>query len=97
MKLGISHKAVVIRDKNHSNYIKGQADIVVKLIYHKETRELLGGQVAGGTGSAMRANVLATAIWNKMSVDELAMLDLLYAPPFSRPWDVLNIAGSVAR
>lgn len=97
VKLGIPHKAVVIRDKNHSNYIKGQTDIVAKLVYHKETRELLGGQVAGGTGSAMRANILATAIWNKMSVDELAMLDLLYAPPFSRPWDILNIAGGAAR
>ncbi|GMB01960.1 CoA-disulfide reductase [Pelosinus sp. IPA-1] len=97
VKAGIPYGSVFVRDKNHSNYLPGQSDIFVKLIYGKETRKLLGGQVAGKYGSALRANMLATAIWNGMTVDELGMLDLFYAPPFSRPWDVLNIAANAAK
>lgn len=97
LKAGISWGSVFVRDKNHSNYLPGQSDIFVKLIYHKETGKLLGGQVAGRYGAALRANVLATAVWNGMTVEELGMLDLFYAPPFSRPWDVLNIAANAVK
>ncbi len=96
-KAGLPYKTVFIRDKNHSNYLPGQSDIFVKLVYHKETRVLLGGQVAGNYGSALRANVLAAAVWNGMTVDQLGMMDLFYAPPFSRPWDALNIAANAAK
>ncbi|EGO63084.1 CoA-disulfide reductase [Acetonema longum] len=97
VKAGIPYGSVFIKDKNHSNYLPGQSDIFVKLIYHKETRKLLGGQTAGRYGAAFRANVLATAVWNGMTIEELGMLDLFYAPPFSRPWDVLNIAANAVK
>jgi hypothetical protein len=40
--------------------------------------------------------VLATAIWNEMSVDEVLGLDLSYAPPFSPVWDPVLIAARKA-
>ncbi|MCX8596991.1 MULTISPECIES: CoA-disulfide reductase [unclassified Gilliamella] len=97
IKAGIPYKTVVVKDKNHSNYVEGQTSVTAKLIYHAETRILLGGQIAGGSGAVLRTNSLATAIWANMKIDELAMMDFLYAPPFSRPWDILNIAGGIAK
>ncbi|WLT07021.1 CoA-disulfide reductase [Gilliamella apis] len=97
IKAGISYKTVIVKDKNHSNYVEGQTGVIAKLIYHAETRILLGGQIAGGNGAALRTNSLATAIWANMKIDELAMMDFLYAPPFSRPWDILNICGGIAK
>ena len=97
IKTGIPYKTVVVKDKNHSNYVEGQTSVTAKLIYHAETRILLGGQIAGGSGAVLRTNSLATAIWANMKIDELAMMDFLYAPPFSRPWDILNIAGGIAK
>ena len=97
IKAGIPYKTVIVKDKNHSNYVEGQTGVIAKLIYHAETRILLGGQIAGGNGAALRTNSLATAIWANMKIDELAMMDFLYAPPFSRPWDILNIAGGIAK
>lgn len=97
IKAGIPYKTVVVKDKNHSNYVEGQTSVTAKLIYHTETRILLGGQIAGGSGAVLRTNSLATAIWANMKIDELAMMDFLYAPPFSRPWDILNIAGGIAK
>ncbi|NUF50424.1 CoA-disulfide reductase [Gilliamella sp. ESL0250] len=96
-KAAIPYKTVMVKDKNHSNYVAGQTSVTAKLIYHADTRVILGGQIAGGQGAVLRVNTLATAIWANVKIDELAMMDFLYAPPFSRPWDILNIAGSIAK
>ncbi len=32
-----------------------------------------------------------------VTTEQLGMLDFAYAPPFSRTWDVLNVAGNVAK
>ena len=62
-----------------------------------KTKVILGGQVCGYKDAVQRANVLACAIFNQMTTDKLGMLDLCYAPPFARTWDVLNVAGNVCK
>lgn len=95
--LGLAYKTIVINDKNQTDYYPGQKDIRVKLIYEAVTRRLLGGQTAGENGAALRIDVLAAAIAGKLTTEDLGLLDLMYAPPFARTWDVLNIAGNVAK
>ncbi|MGL6120422.1 MAG: CoA-disulfide reductase [Fusobacteriaceae bacterium] len=96
-KDGINYKTVFIKDKNQTSYYPGQKDIFVKLIYDADSRVILGGQIVGKKGAVLRVDVIATAIYSNMTVDELGMLDLCYAPPFARTWDVLNVAGNVAK
>ncbi|MDO5520136.1 MAG: CoA-disulfide reductase [bacterium] len=95
--LGYSVKTSFITDKNHTNYYPGQEKISVKLIYEADTLRLLGGQVVGKCDAVQRCNVIATAIYAKMTTKQLGMLDLCYAPPFSRTWDVLNVAGNASK
>jgi len=49
--------------------------------------------VIGRDGVAGRINVLATAITTQMRVEDLAQLDLAYAPPFAPVWDPILIAA----
>ncbi|MBS3199089.1 CoA-disulfide reductase [Turicibacter bilis] len=97
INLGINYKTVFITDMNQTSYYPGQSKINVKLIYNAGTKVILGGQIVGRKDAVQRVNVLATAIFAGLTTDQLAMLDLCYAPPFARTWDVLNIAGSVAK
>lgn len=97
INLGINYKKVFITDMNQTSYYPGQSKINVKLIYNADTKVILGGQIVGRKDAVQRVNVLATAIFAGLTTDQLAMLDLCYAPPFARTWDVLNIAGSVAK
>ncbi|MDX8336766.1 MULTISPECIES: CoA-disulfide reductase [Cetobacterium] len=97
IKMGIEYKTVFIKDKNQTNYYPGREDIFVKLIYDAKTRVLLGGQIAGKKGAVLRVDSLATAIYSKLTVDEIGMMDFCYAPPFARTWDVMNVAGNVAK
>jgi len=93
---GIDFSTVLIHDKNQTNYYPGQSDLTIKLIYTKAEHILIGGQVVGQKDAVLRVDVLATAIQAKMTTEQLGLLDLVYAPPFARTWDALNVAGNVA-
>ncbi len=97
VKKGLEYKAVFISDKNQTNYYPGQEDIHVKLIYDANTKVILGGQIIGKKGAVLRVDVIAAAVFMKMTTEQLGMLDLCYAPPFARTWDVLNVAANVAK
>lgn len=97
LNLGFNYKTKFITDMNQTSYYPGRERIYVKLIYDAHTRVILGGQVAGYKDAVQRCNVLAACIYAKMTTEQLGILDLCYAPPFSRTWDVLNVAGNVSK
>lgn len=56
-----------------------------------------GARTAQAGRAGKRIDVLATALWNGMTVADVAGMDLSYAPPFSPVWDpVLLAAGNSA-
>lgn len=92
-KLNINYNVTFISDYNQTSYYPGRNKIYVKLIYDADTKIILGGQVVGFKDSVQRTNVIAAAILGKLTTNQLGMLDLCYAPPFARTWDILNVAG----
>ena len=71
--------------------------IMLKLVIDKNTRRLLGLQAVGLGVVDKRIDVAATAITAKMTVDDIAHLDLCYAPPYSPAMDNIITASDVAR
>ena len=45
---------------------------------------------------AKRIDVLATCVWTGMAVDEIALMDLSYAPPYSPVYDPVLVAARAA-
>ena len=71
--------------------------IVIKLVADRATRRLLGVQIVGPGDAAKRLDVCATALTMGMTVEQLAQLDLTYAPPFSAAMDPLHQAANTLR
>ncbi|MBN1629407.1 MAG: flavoprotein oxidoreductase, partial [Thermoleophilia bacterium] len=67
--------------------------MTIKLIGEVRSGRLLGGQIVGGAGAAVRINVVAAALQAGMTAQQVAELDLAYAPPFSSVWDPVLLAG----
>ena len=63
------------------------------IIADQQSGAVLGGQIVGGPGSGKKIDVIATAIWNRMTAEEMSWLDLAYAPPFGAVWDLIQIAA----
>jgi NADPH-dependent 2,4-dienoyl-CoA reductase/sulfur reductase-like enzyme len=88
--------AVKIKTNNHASYYPGTDSINLRGIFDKKDGVIVGAEVIGGAGSDKRIDVLATAIYNRMTADELFQVDLAYAPPYSGPKDAVAILGMVA-
>jgi len=91
--LKIKYLTSTITSSTLPGYYPGGAEINVKLLIEKVSGRLLGGQIVGRQGAAKRIDTLAAAITARMTVRDLAFLDLSYAPPFSPVWDPLQIAA----
>ena len=81
----------------HATYYPKGKELLVKLVAEKSSNRLLGGQVVGPGETAKRVDVLATALTFGATVDDLANLDLAYAPPFNSAMDPLHNAANVIR
>ncbi len=94
---GFEFIAMSSTSESRAGYYPGAAEVIVKLIAERHTGRLLGGQIVGTSEAAKRIDVVATALWNEMTVEDLGGVDLAYAPPFSPVWDpVLLAAGRLA-
>lgn len=85
--------STTITSDDIAHYYPGSRPTTVQLIADPSHR-LLGAQVVGRSGVAGRVNVLATALSAGMTVDEVAQLDLGYAPPFAPVWDPVLVAAN---
>jgi tRNA 2-thiouridine synthesizing protein A len=93
--LGIPYKATITHSGSHASYYPGSQQISLKLVYGLDGR-IFGAQAIGIDGADKRIDVIATAIKAGMTVEDLADLELSYAPPFGSAKDPVNVAGYVA-
>ncbi len=96
-RLGIDYSTKLVTANDHPAYYPAPTKLVIKLIYDTRTHRLLGACAAGEKGAVMRADIFAVAIHAGMTTDELGMVDLAYAPPFSGVWDAVHIAANAAK
>ena len=93
---GFDYVVSTVDSTTRAGYFPGAADIKTKLIVEKHSGRLLGAQIIGQEGAAKRIDVLATALWNQMTVEAMLNMDLSYAPPFAPVWDPVLIAARKA-
>jgi NADPH-dependent 2,4-dienoyl-CoA reductase/sulfur reductase-like enzyme len=80
---------------DHKAYYPGATRMKIRMTGDRRTGRLLGAQVFGRHGAEVskRVDVLATALFHQMKVEELAGLDLTYTPPLSSPWDPVQMCA----
>jgi NADPH-dependent 2,4-dienoyl-CoA reductase/sulfur reductase-like enzyme len=93
---GFDIATATIESTTRAGYFPGATAVTVKVVADATNGRLLGAQIVGREGAAKRIDVLATAIWNEMTVEEIQQLDLGYAPPFSPVWDPVLVAARKA-
>lgn len=96
-KLNIPYEKVRTKALDVAGYYSREHQMTLKLVYHRDSKKLLGGQIMGQGNVDKRTDVLATALYNNMSVHDLLDLDLAYAPPFNGVWDPVQRAAQKAK
>lgn len=90
---GFDPMELTTEGRTASGYMDGSAPIAVSIIADRSSRRLLGVQIAGGPNSAKRIDTAAAALWAELKVDDLAAMDLAYAPPFATVWEAVQLAA----
>jgi NADPH-dependent 2,4-dienoyl-CoA reductase/sulfur reductase-like enzyme/rhodanese-related sulfurtransferase len=94
---GYSPLALYVDPSHHAGYYPGAKPLSIKTVTDRDSGRLLGAQVIGEEGVDKRIDVLATAIYHHMSLEDLLNLDLAYAPPYSAARDPVIIAGALGQ
>jgi NADPH-dependent 2,4-dienoyl-CoA reductase/sulfur reductase-like enzyme len=92
-KAGFAPVSATIQGVSKAHSYPGASELRLRLVAEAEGGRLLGAQGVGSDGVVSRINALATALTGKLSLEDLAYLDLAYAPPFSGAWDPVHIAA----
>lgn len=94
-KKGTDYETVVINQKSHAGYYPQATPITLKLLFEKEGK-ILGAQAVGQDKVDKRIDTIATVMSMGGTTENLAKLELAYAPPFSSVKDPVNMLGFVA-
>ncbi|MBW2070384.1 MAG: FAD-dependent oxidoreductase [Deltaproteobacteria bacterium] len=94
---GFSPLAIYIEPAHHAEYYPGAKFLYIKTVADRASGRLLGAQIIGEEGVDKRIDVMATALYNNMTQEELLQLDLAYAPPYSSARDPIIVAGAVGQ
>jgi rhodanese-related sulfurtransferase len=94
-RMSIPHKVIHLHPASHAGYYPGAERVSLKVLFDPETGKLLGAQGVGKDGVDKRIDVIATAIYAGLSVDDLMNLELAYAPAFGSAKDAVNQTGYV--
>ncbi len=94
---GINYEAIHLHPNSHAGYYPGAKSLALKILFAPENGRLLGAQAVGEDGVDKRIDVFATALYAGMTIDDLAELELAYAPPFGSAKDPVNLAGMAAQ
>lgn len=93
---GFNAKAVTIEDRDRAGYYPGAGPLQLHIVFEATGGRLLGAQLAGQLDAVKRIDVFAALLALGATLDDIAELDLAYAPPFSGALDSVIVAANVA-
>ena len=94
-KEGLHPLQAVVRGYDRAHYYPGGKESTLKVIAEKGTGRILGGQAVGEGPSDKFIDILAMALHGKMTCQQLASVDLAYAPPYSPALSPVIVAANV--
>lgn len=90
---GIEYNTVLVKDAYRPEFMPTAEQALLKVVYRKSDRVILGAQIHSTVNLAQMMNTMSVVLQNKMTIDELALVDFFFLPHYDKPWSLLNIAG----
>jgi NADPH-dependent 2,4-dienoyl-CoA reductase/sulfur reductase-like enzyme len=78
-------KPAFIKENNHK--------VKIRIVYDKNTRRVLGAQMASYEDISMGIHMFSLAIEEKVTIDKLKLLDIFFLPHFNQPYNYITMAA----
>ncbi|MCM3340878.1 FAD-dependent oxidoreductase [Paenibacillus sp. MER TA 81-3] len=90
---GMNVKVSTITDSYRPEFMPTHEEVMLKVVYEADGERIVGAQLASKIDLTAAVNTLSLCIQNKMTMDELAVVDFFFQPHFNKPWNFLNTVG----
>ena len=94
-QLNLDYEVITWGGPDKPHYMKTARYLLIKMLASRRDRRVLGVQAAGMGDAAKRIDVAASTIYFNGTLDDLAGIDLAYAPPFSPPIDPIAVCAQI--
>lgn len=94
---GVNAEQVIVKDNYRPEFMPTTEPVLMSLVYNPDSRRILGGALMSKYDVSQSANTLSVCIQNENTIDDLAMVDMLFQPNFDRPFNYLNILAQAAQ
>ena len=93
-RAGLDVKTTTVTDCQKAPFIEhDNPDTTIKIVYDAETRAILGAQLASTYDMSGNINMFSLAVEKKVTIDELALLDIFFLPHFNAPYNYMTVAA----
>lgn len=82
---GLTVDAVTTEENYRPEFMLTTTPVVSRLVGDSTTHQIVGGAVYSKHDVSQSVNVLSLAIQNKMMIEELVEVDMLFQPNFGQP------------
>lgn len=95
LKAGYQPLTVETEEWDHKAYYPGATRLRIRVTGDRASGQLLGAQMVGDYRAqvAKRIDIFAAAMYCGLSIADFEKIDLSYTPPFSAPWDPVQMAA----
>ncbi len=79
-------------------FVKAEnAPVKLRIVYDKNTRRVLGAQMASTYDISMGIHMFSLAIEEGVTIDKLKLLDIFFLPHFNQPYNYITLAALAAK
>lgn len=97
-KLGLDVEYTDFEDTQKPAFIETEnPDVKIRIVYDKNTRVVLGAQMASTYDMSMGIHMFSLAIQEKVTIEKLALLDIFFLPHFNQPYNYITMAAISAK
>lgn len=96
-KFGYDALATSFHDYQKPGFIKQNEMVDIEIVYDKTSRRILGAQIASRYDISMGIHMFSLAIQEKVSIDQLKLLDIFFLPHFNQPYNYITMAALSAK
>lgn len=71
--------------------------VKLRIVYDRNTRVILGAQMVSKEDVSMGIHMFSLAIQEKVTIDKLKLLDILFLPHFNQPYNYITMAALASK
>lgn len=94
-KYGIETLSTSFKDLQKPAFMENveNSEVEIKIVYRKDNRQIIGCQMISTYDMSAAIHLFSLAVYKKLTIDELALLDIFFMPHFNQPYNYITMAA----